>query len=454
MPIQTQNPSTGEIIKIFTPHSEAEVDLAIAQSVVAFEELREWSFEKRAKSMESAAAILEDEIEPLAKIMTLEMGKTFKSAKAEVKKCAWVCRYYAENAEGFLADDIVKTNASKSFRCYLPLGPVLAVMPWNYPLWQVFRFAAPALMAGNTGLLKHASNVPQCALAIEDIFRRAGFPEGAFSTLLISGSKVERILRDDRVRAATLTGSEAAGASVASICGSEIKPTILELGGSDAFIIMPSADIERAVEAGTKSRTQNNGQSCIAAKRFLVHEDIYDKVKYCFIEAFEALRIGDPFEDETDIGPLVNKASLDEVTQQVDGALKDGALRVTGAETIEGKGYFFRPGILENIPENAKTYHEEIFAPVMLLFKVKTLDEAISIANASPFGLGSSVWTKNEFEQKQAIRKLEAGATFVNSMTSSDPRLPFGGVKKSGYGRELAAEGIRAFCNIKTISIA
>ncbi len=454
MAIQSQNPATEDVVKTFTAHTDAEVDFAIAESVVAFHELRDWSFEGRAKCMNMAADLLESEAESLGRIMTLEMGKTLKSAIAEVKKCAWVCQYYAETAEGHLADDVVETDASKAYRCYLPLGPVLAVMPWNYPLWQVFRFAAPALMAGNTGLLKHASNVPQCALAIEDIFKRAGFPKGAFTTLLIGGAKVERILRDNRVCAATLTGSEAAGASVASICGEEIKPTVLELGGSDAFIIMPSADIKKAIEMGTKARTQNNGQSCIAAKRFFVHADIYDEVRARFVEAFEGLVIGDPMAEDTDIGPLVNKESLQEISTQVENALKDGAIRVTGAEPIKGLGYFYKPGILENIPQSSAAYHEEIFGPVMLLFKVETLDEAIDIANASPFGLGSSIWTTDRGEQEKAIRYLEAGATFINSMTSSDPRLPFGGIKKSGYGRELAEEGIRAFCNIKTVSIS
>lgn len=454
MAIQTQNPATSEIIKSFEPHSDAQVDEAIAASLAAHKILRDWSFEKRAKAMTKTADILEDEAESFGKIMTLEMGKTLKSSMAEAKKCAWVCRHYADTAEDYLADDVVESGASKSYRKYLPIGPVLAVMPWNYPFWQVMRFAAPALMAGNTGLLKHASNVPQCALAIEDIFKRAGFPDGAFTSLLISGSKVERILRDDRVRAATLTGSEPAGASVASICGEEIKPTVLELGGSDPFIIMPSADIEKAVKVGTTARTQNNGQSCIAAKRFFVHADIYDDVKARFVKAFEALKIGDPMKDDTDIGPLVNKDSLETITKQVENAVKDGAKRVTGAEPIKGEGFYFTPGILEDIPESSNAYHEEIFGPVMLLFKIESLDEALEIANASPFGLGSSIWTTDKEEQDKAIIRLEAGATFVNSMTSSDPRLPFGGMKRSGYGRELAAEGIHAFCNVKTVSIA
>lgn len=454
MAIQTQNPATGKIVKTFEAHSDAQVDLAIAKSVVAFEELRDWPLEKRAAHMKKAAKIMRDEAEELGRIMTLEMGKTLKSAIAEVKKCAVGAEYYAETAAAHLSDDIIKTDATKSYRKYLPMGPVLAVMPWNYPIWQVVRFAAPALMAGNTGLLKHASNVPQCALYIEDIFKRAGFPDGAFQTLLIGGAKVERVLRDDRVRAATVTGSEPAGASVASICGQEIKPTVLELGGSDAFIIMPSADIDKAVEVGTKARTQNNGQSCIAAKRFFIHADIYDDVKARMTESFEALKVGDPMKDDTDIGPLVNKNALDTVTAQVEAALKDGAMRVIGAQAVEGDGFFFTPGILENISESADAYHEEIFAPVALFFKVESLDEAIKIANSSPFGLSSAIFTQDKEEQMQAINRLEAGGTFVNAMSGSNPHLPFGGIKRSGYGRELAAEGIRAFCNIKAVYIA
>ncbi len=454
MAIQTQNPATGKVVKTFDPHTDAEVDLALAKSVVAFHELRKWSFEQRAKHMQNAAKLLREDVDKLAKIMTLEMGKTFTSAKAEVLKSAAGAEYYADTAATHLADDVVKTDSAKSYRKYLPLGPVLAVMPWNYPVWQVMRFAAPALMAGNTALLKHASNVPQCALYIEDLFRRAGFPEGAFQTLLIGGAKVERVLRDERVRAATLTGSEPAGASVASICGQEIKPTVLELGGSDAFIIMPSADIEKAVKIGTTARTQNNGQSCIAAKRFFIHADIYDEVRALLKDSFEALNVGDPMKDSTDIGPLVNQDSLDTVLAQVDAALKDGAVRVTGAQAIESAGYYFTPGILENIPAESTAYHEEIFAPVALLFKVESLNEAIEIANSSPFGLGSAIFTHDEAEQEQAIHDIEAGATFINSMTTSNPQLPFGGIKRSGYGRELAAEGIRAFCNIKAVNIA
>lgn len=454
MAIQSQNPATGEILKKFDPYSDERVDAALVQSMAAFKILRKWSFEKRSEHMRNVAQILRDEVDQLAKIATLEMGKTYVAAKAEILKSAVTVDYYADTAAQYLADDIVDIGAIKSYRKYLPLGPILGVMPWNFPIWQVIRFAAPAVMAGNSCLLKHASNVPQCALYIEDIFRRAGFPEGAFQTLLIGGSKVERILRDDRVRAATLTGSEPAGASVASICGQEIKPTILELGGSDAFIIMPSADIEKAVQVGMKARIQNNGQSCIAAKRFFIHADIYDDVKTRLKASFEALKVGDPMDTTTDIGPIVNEESRTEIIAQVKNALDDGASCVTGAEAVEGDGFFFTPGILENIPESSKAYHEEIFGPVALLFKVDTLDEAIEIANSSPFGLGSAIFTQDEAEQEKAISDIEAGATFVNSMTSSTPHLPFGGVKRSGYGRELAAEGIRAFCNIKAVNIA
>jgi succinate-semialdehyde dehydrogenase/glutarate-semialdehyde dehydrogenase len=454
MPIQTRNPATGEVVKTFETHTEAEVDLMLAKSVVAHEELRTWSFDRRAEHMRKAAKILRDEAEKLGAIATLEMGKTLSSAIAEVEKSARGADYYADTAEGHLADESVKTGAAKSYRTYLPLGPVLAVMPWNYPIWQVIRFAAPALMAGNTGLLKHASNVPQCALYIEDIFRRAGFPEGAFQTMLISGARVERILRDDRVTAATLTGSEPAGAAVASVCGEEIKPTVLELGGSDAFIIMPSADLDAAIETGITARNQNNGQSCIAAKRFIIHVDIYDETRDRLIAATKALRVGDPTKQSTDVGPLVTKEAREEITRQVESAVKDGARLLTGGVPIDGAGWFFEPGVLENISKDSDAYHEEIFGPVACLYKVDSVEAAIKLANDSPFGLGSSIWTHDQDEQEKAIRNIQAGATFVNAMTSSHPALPFGGIKRSGYGRELAAEGIRAFCNVKTVYIA
>ena len=454
MAIQTQNPATGEVLESFTPHSDTHVDAAIARADAAQKKLRDLPFKTRSAALNKMANILESEAKELAKIITLEMGKPYLQAIGEVKKCAWVCRYYADNGEAHLEPEYIETEASESYRAFFPLGVIMAIMPWNFPFWQVFRFAAPALMAGNTALLKHASNVPQCALAIEDIFKRSDLPDGALITLLIGGAKVERILRDDRIKAATLTGSEPAGASVASICGSEIKPTVLELGGSDAFIIMPSADLEKAVEIGCKARLQNNGQSCIAGKRFFIHADIYDEVKARFAAAFEALKVGDPMEASTDVGPLVNKDSYDEITGQVENALAAGAKRVFGAQPIKGDGFYFQPGILEDIPVQSAAYHEEIFGPVMLLFKVDSLDEAIRIANESPFGLGSSVWTQDKDEQMQAAGRLEAGATFVNAMTASHPHLPFGGIKKSGYGRELAEEGVRTWSNVKTIYIA
>ena len=453
MAIQTQNPANGKVVKRFEAHDDDYVDAAIADAVTAQKKIEIWSFKRHRGCMEKMAAILEDEAEALAKIISLEMGKPYKQAVGEVKKCAWVCRYYSENAEAHLEPEYIKSDAKASYRSFFPLGVIMAVMPWNFPLWQVFRFAAPALMAGNTALLKHASNVPQCALAVEDIVERSGFPKGSLVTLLIGGHKVERILRDKRVAAATLTGSEPAGASVASICGSEIMPTVLELGGSDAFIIMPSADIEKAVEIGCKSRLQNNGQSCIAAKRFFVHANIYEDVKARFVSRFKGLKVGNPMAANTDIGPLVNQESQQEITAQVDTAIADGATRVFGAKPIPGEGFYFQPGILENIPPSSKAYHEEIFGPVMLMYKIETLDEAITIANESPFGLGSVIWTQDEAEQEKAIRRLQAGSTFVNSMTASDPRLPFGGIKKSGYGRELAEEGVRSWSNVKTVSI-
>ncbi|MEN9018024.1 MAG: NAD-dependent succinate-semialdehyde dehydrogenase [Hellea sp.] len=454
MSIVSRNPSTGEIIKQFESYSDEFVDGLISNSYFSYKELKKFPINRRTKCMMAVANILNEESEKLGKILTQEMGKTHKSAIAEIKKSALGAEHYAVTAKDYMADEIIKTNALKSYRSYQPIGPILAVMPWNYPVWQVIRFAAPAIMAGNTVLLKHASNVTQCALYLEDIFKRAGFPDGVFQTLIISSAKVERVLRNENVRAATLTGSEIAGSSVAAICGQEIKPTVLELGGSDAFIVMPSADLEKSAAVGTIARTQNNGQSCIAAKRFIVHAEIYEAFKEKLIKNFISLKIGDPMNSETDIGPLVNPSSLKEVLDQVKDALDCGAQLLCGCKSIEGPGCFLQPGIIEKIPMSARIYREEIFAPIAGLYKVKSIQEAIELANDSPFGLGSSVWTADLDEQKQAINDIEAGATFINAMTSSDPRLPFGGVKRSGYGRELAAEGLRAFCNIKTVSIS
>jgi len=374
----------------------------------------------------------------------------------EAEKCAWVCRYYAENAERHLADELVESNASKSFVRYQPLGVVLAVMPWNFPFWQVFRFAAPALMAGNVGLLKHASNVPQCALAIEDIFRRAEFPEGVFQTLLVGSEVVQAVLEDPRVAAATLTGSEPAGRSVASIAGREIKKTVLELGGSDPFIVMPSASFDDALGTAVKARTINNGQSCIAAKRFIVHEAIYDRFEKDFVAAMKKLRLGDPIDESTDIGPLATEEILKDLQEQVNVSVAAGAKILTGGQraALTGaleRGNFYEPTVLADIPKDSPAYRDELFGPVASLFRVNNIDEAIELANATTFGLGSSAWTNDDIERERFIDELETGSVFINGMVASDPRLPFGGVKHSGYGRELSYFGIREFTNIKSI---
>ena len=454
MAIESVNPATGELMERFEELDDSGVERALDLAVRAFEVHRATSFDDRAAKMLAAAKILEEEREAWARIATEEMGKTLKSAIAEVEKCAWVCRYYAEHAQRLLADEPVATEASRSFVRHLPIGPVLAVMPWNFPFWQVFRFAAPALMAGNTGLLKHASNVPRSALAIEEVFRRAGFAEGCFITLLIGSSKVEKVLQDDRVRAATLTGSEGAGRAVGATAGAQIKHSVLELGGSDPFIVMPSAELDSAVQAAVVGRTINNGQSCIAAKRFIVHTEIYEAFSERFVAAFEALTVGDPMREDTDIGPLATDQIRQEVDTQVRESMDTGAKRLTGAATIDGPGFFYRPGILAQIPESAPACHEEVFGPVALLFEARDLDDALRIGNATRYGLGSAIWTNEDTEIERAINELDAGATFVNAIVASDPRLPFGGVKESGYGRELARDGILEFINRKTVSVA
>lgn len=454
MSVSSINPATEEVIETFDPHSQVDVDAALAKADQRYADWRLTSFDERAKLMEKAAEVLESHVRDWAPAMSREMGKPLAQAEGELKKCAWVCRHYAEHAEGYLKDEKIKTDASQSFVRHLPIGPVLAVMPWNFPYWQVFRFAAPALMAGNVGLLKHASNVWRCALNIEDVFREAGFPDGCFQTLLIGSDGVENVLRDRRLRAATLTGSGPAGASVASISGDEIKPTVLELGGTDAFIVMPSADIESAVETAIDARVQNNGQSCIAAKRFFAHEDIYDEFRDRFVEGMKALKIGDPLADDTNIGPLAMKALRDDLAEQVDKSVAAGARPLLEARSLPDKGWWYGPQILEEAPDSAPAAHEEMFGPVASLWKVSSLSQAIERANDSPFGLGSSICTAAKAEIEMAIRDLDAGSTFVNSKVASDPRLPFGGVKASGYGRELAADGIKAFINRKTVSIA
>ena len=451
MAIASINPATGETLKTFNALSAEQIEAKLQLASDTFRTYSHTSFSDRARMMTRAAEILETRKHEFGKIMTLEMGKPLKAAIGEAEKCAWVCRYYAENAEHHLADQIVETNAKKSYVHFQPLGPVLAVMPWNFPFWQVFRFAAPALMAGNVGLLKHASNVPQCALAIEETFASAGFPKGAFQTLLIGSDAVEAILNDSRVVAATLTGSEPAGRSVAATSGKQIKKTVLELGGSDPFIVMPSANLDEAVTTAVKARTINNGQSCIAAKRFIVADEIYDKFEKRFVEEMRALKIGDPMDESVEIGPLATPQIVDDLDEQVKKAVASGARVLTGGKKIDGRGNFFEPTVLVDIDLRASISCEEIFGPVAMLFRVANIDEAIQVANATPFGLGSAAWTSDAAEQTKFIKELEAGSVFINGMVASDPRLPFGGVKHSGYGRELAEFGIREFVNIKTV---
>ncbi|HEX8137759.1 MAG TPA: NAD-dependent succinate-semialdehyde dehydrogenase [Pyrinomonadaceae bacterium] len=453
MAIATINPATGETLRSFEPLKEAEIEERLTRAVLAFREHARTSFAERARRMTRAAEILEQEKQEFARLMTTEMGKPLKAAGEEAAKCAWACRYYAEWAERFLGEEEIESNATRSYISYQPVGPVLAVMPWNFPFWQVFRFAAPALMAGNVGLLKHASNVPQCALAIEDIFRRAGFPAGVFQTLLIGSDQVGPLIEDERVRAVTLTGSEEAGRQVGSRAGLSIKKSVLELGGSDPFIVMPSANLEEAVETAVRARTINNGQSCIAAKRFIVAEAVYDEFERRFVEGMKALSVGDPFDETTDIGPLATPSVLKDLDEQVRKSVEAGARVLTGGRVLERRGNYYAPTVLVDIPKSAPAYREELFGPVALLFRVRDASEAIRLANDSVFGLGSSVWTNDEEERARFIAELEAGSVFVNGMVASDPRLPFGGVKHSGYGRELSYYGIREFVNIKTVWI-
>jgi succinate-semialdehyde dehydrogenase/glutarate-semialdehyde dehydrogenase len=454
MTIATRNPVTGEIVKTFEAHSSEQVEAAIARAHNTFQQWRQTTFSERAELMNRAADLLEQEIDSIAEVMTLEMGKTLKAARAEAGKCVKGMRFYAEHAEGFLADEPVEPSAvgaSQSYGHYCPLGVVLAIMPWNFPLWQVMRFAAPALMAGNVGLLKHASNVPQCALFLEDLFRRAGFPEGAFTTLLVESSEVERVLRDPRVRAATLTGSEPAGQAIGKICGDEIKKTVLELGGSDAYIVLPSADIQRAAEVAVTARCQNNGQSCIAAKRFIVHSDVYDEFAEAFVQGMSALAMGDPMDDETDLGPLATESGRADVEELVDDARAKGAAVLCGGTRPNGPGWFYPATVVAELKTDMRMYAEEVFGPVAGLFRVSSYDEAVELANATTFGLGSNAWTTDPGEQARLVEDLDAGAVFINGMVTSYPELPFGGTKRSGYGRELSAHGIREFCNLKSV---
>jgi succinate-semialdehyde dehydrogenase / glutarate-semialdehyde dehydrogenase len=453
MAISTINPATGELLKTFAQLTDSEIDQKIERAADAFSRYRRLPFADRARMMLKAADILESEKDTFARLMTTEMGKPFRSAVDEAVKCAWACRYYAENAERFLADETVETAATRSYVHYQPLGPILAVMPWNFPFWQVIRFAAPALMAGNVGLLKHASNVPQCALAIEEIFRKAEFPEGVFQTLLIGSQQVDRILNDPRVVAATLTGSEEAGVQVGTGAAKRIKKVVLELGGSDPFIVMPSANLDEAVATAVKARIINNGQSCIAAKRFIVADAIANEFERKFVSKMEALKVGDPFDESTELGPLATADGVTSLHADVQKTVAAGARVLTGGKPLKRTGNFYAPTVLTDIPKDSPAYREELFGPVACIFRAKDLDDAIRIANDSRFGLGASAWTNDQNERERFINELEAGMVFINKMVASDPRLPFGGVKHSGHGRELGPYGIREFTNTKTVWI-
>ncbi|MBB5926103.1 NADP-dependent succinic semialdehyde dehydrogenase [Streptomyces echinatus] len=457
MPIATVNPANGETLKTYEAMGEEELERRLQLAEATFRTYRTTSFADRAQLLNKAADLLDEDQREIGRVMTTEMGKPVKQARAEAAKCAKAMRWYAQNAERLLADeepaesDVRDSGASRVRVRYRPLGPVLAVMPWNFPLWQVVRFAAPALMAGNVGLLKHASNVPQTALYLEDLFHRAGFPEGCFQTLLIGSGAVDEILRDERVKAATLTGSEPAGRSVASTSGEMIKKTVLELGGSDPFVVMPSADLDRAAEVAVTARVQNNGQSCIAAKRFIVHTDVYDAFAERFVAGMKALSVGDPLAEETEVGPLASEQGRKDLEELVDDARRSGAQVLCGGERPDGPGWYYPPTVLTGITREMRIHREEAFGPVATLYRADDLDEAVLIANDSLFGLSSNVWTRDENEVERFARDLEAGSVFVNGMTASHPAFPFGGVKRSGYGRELSGHGIREFCNITTV---
>jgi succinate-semialdehyde dehydrogenase / glutarate-semialdehyde dehydrogenase len=451
--IATINPTTEETVRTFEPFSPARIDECLNRAINAYRRHRLTSFAERAEHMRKAASILEAECRELGRLMTLEMGKPIGAGMAEAEKCATACRYYADNAASFLADQPVKMEGGESWVAFQPIGVVLSIMPWNFPFWQVFRFAAPALMAGNVGILKHASNVPQCALAIEDVFRRAGFAEGAFQTLLIGSEPIEGMIADSRIAAVTLTGSEGAGRSVASAAGKNLKKCVVELGGSDPFIVMPSADLGQAVSTAVTARMINNGQSCIAAKRFIIHERIYDAFLENFVTVVAAVRVGDPMDEKTQLGPLATASIRDDLDKQVRESVAAGARVLTGGKKLDRKGFFYAPTVLADIPSSAPAADQELFGPVASVFRAKDLDDAIRIANGTTFGLGASAWTNDESERDRFVRDIESGLLFINGMVASDPRLPFGGVKNSGFGRELGEFGIREFVNIKSVRV-
>ena len=452
MAIASVNPATGATLEAFTPLSRTDLQRKLERASEAFVEFRQRPFSQRGHLMNSAAEILERDAELLARTITTEMGKLLVAARAEIHKCAWVCRHYAEHAEEFLADEVIKTDALRgSFVRFQPIGPILAVMPWNFPFWQVFRFAAPALMTGNVCLLKHASNVPGCALAIEQVFREAEFPLGAFQSLLIGSDQVSDLISDSRVKAATLTGSEQAGSSLAKAAGEHVKKTVLELGGSDPFIVMPTADLDEALQTAVEARMINNGQSCIAAKRFIVAEAVADEFEHRFVNALAQMKVGDPTDQSVQIGPLASQQVLETLEEQVLRSVNAGAKVLIGGHRLEGSGFYYLPTALRDVPKESPVYSEEVFGPVASLFRVHDLDEAIVLANDTKFGLGASVWTGDEKEQARSIDNIEAGSVFINGLVKSDPRLPFGGTKNSGYGRELGAYGMREFVNAKTV---
>jgi succinate-semialdehyde dehydrogenase/glutarate-semialdehyde dehydrogenase len=454
--IATINPATGETVKTYDEMPEADVERCLAAAAAAAASYPLTSFDQRAGWMRRAADILDEERDQVAAMMTTEMGKTLAAAKQEVAKCALACRYYADHAARFLADepaDADAVGAARAYVSYQPLGPVLAVMPWNFPLWQAMRFAAPALMAGNIGLLKHASNVPQTALFMQDLFTRAGFPDGTFQTLLVGSARVEAILRDDRVVAATLTGSTPAGQSVAAIAGSEIKKVVLELGGSDPFVVMPSADLPEAARVAAVARCLNNGQSCIAAKRFIVHEAVYDEFERLFVEQMSGKVVGDPMADGTDIGPLASEQQRDDIEKLVADAVARGARLLCGGAAPDRAGFYYPPTVLTGITPDMRVHTEETFGPVATLYRVADIDAAIDLANGTEFGLGANAWTNDEAERSRFARDLAAGMVFINGNVTSYPQLPFGGIKTSGHGRELSVQGIREFCNIKSVWI-
>jgi succinate-semialdehyde dehydrogenase/glutarate-semialdehyde dehydrogenase len=454
MAIASINPATGEKLKAFASFDESEIEKRLSRAEKAFGKYRRTTFTERSELLQAMAELLFQEKEKFAQIITLEMGKLFRASVQEIEKCARGCRFYAENGERFLEDEAAQTDAAESYVRYQPLGPVLAIMPWNFPFWQVFRFAAPALLAGNVGLLKHASNVPQCAFAIEQIFCRAGFDDGIFQTLLVEPEQVEKIIVDPRVKAVTLTGSEKAGSAVASTAGREIKKSVLELGGSDAFIVMPSADFERALSTAVKARTINTGQSCIAAKRFMIADQIYDEFLNQFVDRMRALNVGDPMDPATEIGPLATEQILQGVHDQVQKSIASGAKLLTGGNRIHGPGFFYEPTVLVDVPKESPAYREEVFGPVASIFRVRDAADAIELANDTTFGLAASAWTTDPKERELFASELDTGMVFINAMVASDPRLPFGGVKRSGFGRELGAAGIREFTNAKTIWIS